>query len=74
MLRIEIKRENDDSLKIKENMTILAISATTFDIDFSSLCFWPGKFAFFRNDHFYNQKVTQFVRALRLDSWVDFLR
>ena len=34
MLTIEIKRENDDSLKIKENMTILAIRVTTFDIDF----------------------------------------
>ena len=34
--------------------------------------FWPGKFVFFRNDHFYSQKVTPF-RALRADSWVDFL-
>ena len=34
--------------------------------------FWPGKFVFFRNDHFYSQKVTAF-RALRADSWVDFL-
>ena len=34
--------------------------------------FWPGKFVFFRNDHFYCQKVTPF-RALRADSWVGFL-
>ena len=31
------------------------------------------KFVFFRNDHFYSQKVTPF-RALYADSWVGFLR
>ena len=34
--------------------------------------FWPGKFTFFCNDHFYSQKVTP-IRALRPDSWVEFL-
>ncbi len=37
MPRNESRREIEDSVKIQENMTILAICATQIDIDFSYL-------------------------------------
>ena len=69
MLRIEIKRENDDSLKIKENTTILAISATTFDIDFKSGLQTSCRRENFQNIGIWRFKHVNFANWTILSRW-----